>query len=66
VSFPLQWRWPEAAMVAARGRPAAAAPALFLRGEEDGGQRGRVCQKAEWVSWLLGRLGRKLKKILSE
>jgi hypothetical protein len=33
---------------------------------EEGGWRGRVGQKAEWAGWLLGRLGRKLKKILSE
>jgi hypothetical protein len=33
---------------------------------EEGGQWGRVGQKAEWVDWLLGRLGQKLKKILSE
>jgi hypothetical protein len=41
-------------MVAARGSPAAAVPALFLRGEEEGGRRGRVGQKAEWAEWLLG------------
>jgi hypothetical protein len=29
---------------------------------EEGGQWGRVGQKAEWADWLLGRLGQKLKK----
>jgi hypothetical protein len=53
-------------MVAARGPPAATMPALLRRGEEEGVRQGQVGQKAEWVSWLLGLLGRKLKKILSE
>jgi hypothetical protein len=60
--FFLQQRWPEAAMVAARGRPAAAVPALFRRGKEEGGPWGWVAQKAEWADWLLGRLGQMLKK----
>jgi hypothetical protein len=34
--------------------------------EEKGSRWGRVGQKAEWAGWLLGWLGRKLKKILSE
>jgi hypothetical protein len=38
----------------ARGHPVA--PALFPRGEGEGGQRGRVGQKAEWAGWLLVRL----------
>jgi hypothetical protein len=29
---------------------------------EEGGRRGWVGQKAKWASWLLGRLGRKVKK----
>jgi hypothetical protein len=29
---------------------------------EEGGRRGQVGQKAELASWLLGRLGRKMKK----
>jgi hypothetical protein len=53
-------------MGAARGHPVAVAPALFRGGKEEGGRRGQVGQKAEWGSWMLGRLGQKLKKILSE
>jgi hypothetical protein len=34
--------------------------------EEEGDRRGQVGQKAEWASWLLGGLGQKLKKIISE
>jgi hypothetical protein len=30
--------------------------------EEEGGRWGRVGQKGEWAGWLLGWLGRKLKK----
>jgi hypothetical protein len=29
--------------------------------EEERGRQGWLGQKAEWASWLLGRLGRKLK-----
>jgi hypothetical protein len=47
---------------AARGRPTVVAPALFQHGEEEGGRWGQVGQKAEWAGWLLGQLGRKLKK----
>jgi hypothetical protein len=50
------------AKVAARGCPVVAVSGLFWHGEEEGGRRGRVGQKAEWAGWLLGRLGRKLKK----